>query len=319
MINPMSANNEDAIYYLNEKSKENESFEYAWKVLKAYYDECLKELDGINTLFSPFEEKKEKKNIFNLVKQELQDKNFREEAAEFIGVSSEEILSILKQKETSVFDDWMIAKINRLYNIKLKLGHSARITYIAETNLKSMLKENNYVNRKILENAVILSALLHDIGRFYQAVHYNNLIDKNMKENEKNIAGLKVDHAIAGYYYSLATSIEFHKLVKEDDIEKIENFINQTIAAIVVRFHQNANSNLSHFDFNGDISILNNENMISDLLIFLNKSYEDAKVMNYKTISRIDLKQKEFIDKFVSEIKNLIKKNDSYFNNNRLL
>ena len=214
MINPMSANNEDAIYYLNEKSKENESFEYAWKVLKAYYDECLKELDGINTLFSPFEDELEKKNIFNLVKQELQDKNFREEAAEFIGVSSEEILSILKQKETSVFDDWMIAKINRLYNMKLKLGHSARITYIAETKLKSMLKENNYVNRKILENAVILSALLHDIGRFYQAVHYNNLIDKNMKENEKNIAGLKVDHAIAGYYYSLATSIEFHKLVK---------------------------------------------------------------------------------------------------------
>ena len=313
MINPMSANNEDAIHYLNERSKENKSLEYAWKVLKAYYDECLKELDGINTFFSPFEDESEKKNIFDLVKQELKDKSFKEEASEFIGVPSEELLSILNKKETSVFDDWMIAKTNRLYNMKLKLGHSARITYIAETNLNSMLKDNDYINRKILENAVILSALLHDIGRFYQAVHYNNLIDKKMKDKEKDIAGLKVDHAIAGYYYSLATSIEFHKLIKEDDIEKIENFINQTVAAIVVRFHQNANSDLSHFDFNGDISILNDENMISDLLAFINTSYEDAKIMNYKTDSRMDPKQKEFIDNFVSKIKKIIKpKNIDY-------
>ncbi len=307
MINPMSANNEDAIHYLNERSQENESLAYAWQVLKAYYDECLKELDGINTLFSPFENESEKKSVFALVKQELQDKNFREEAADFIGISSEELLRILENKETSVFEDWMIVKINRLYNMKLKLGHSARITYIAETNLNSMLKDNDYINRKILENAVILSALLHDIGRFYQAVHYNNLIDKKMKDKEKDIAGLKVDHAIAGYYYSLATSIEFHKLVKEEDIEKVENFINQTVAAIVVRFHQNANSDISHFDFNGDIGILNDENMIIDLLTFINKSYEDAKVMNYKTDSRIESKQKEFIDKFVSKIKNIIK------------
>ena len=307
MINPMSSNDKDAIEYLEERSKENPALNYAWNILKEYYKRCLTELDEANTLLSPFETEEEKENTYRLVKKEIQNEDFFNEASEFLEMSKEEIKYLLNKKETDLYEDWNIAKINRLYNMRLKLGHSARITYIAETNLKAMLKDKDYVNKRIIENATILSALLHDVGRFYQAVNYNTLIDNEMKEKERKINDLAVDHAIAGYYYSLATSIEFHKLVKENDKEAIENFINQTIAAVVVKFHQNSNEKLSHFDFNGDLDVLDNPNMLKELSEFINKSYEEAKIMDCKISNELNTKEKEFINEFIYKIKTMIK------------
>lgn len=306
MINPMSSNNDDSILYLNERVNDSPSFSYAWKILKAYYDKCLDELKNIDISVAPFSDDKEKNNVFSTVKGLFENKSLLLEAANFIGVPKEKLEEIVNKKNTNISEEWIIAKINRFYNMKLKLGHSARITYVAEENLNSMFKNQDFLNKKILENATILSALLHDIGRFYQAVHYNNLYDKVMINSEDKIAGLDVDHAVAGYYYALATSMEFHKLVKENNMEAIENFITQTVAAIVVRFHQKSNSSLSHFDYNSSNDVLNDPNLLSDMYIFINDAYTDAKVMDYRIEKSIDMRHKEFIDNFVSKIKNII-------------
>lgn len=307
MINPMSKDDREAILYLDERSKENTSLYYAWTILKTYYNRCLEELKNKNTLFEPFQNTKEKDKILNFVKEKIKDKEFFKEVSEFLEVSEEEVDTILNKKKLSVFDEWIVAQINRYYNMKLKLGHSARITYIAEYNLNKTLKDNKYFNRELLENTVILSALLHDIGRFYQAINYNTLIDKEMKEREKEIGNNKVDHAIAGYYYSLSTAMEFHKLVNESDAKRIEDFISQTIAATVIKYHQQPNSSISYFDYNGDTNILNNENMKRDLLTFINNSYENAKSMNCRVEDELDPKQKRFIDEFIKKIKEIIR------------
>ena len=91
MINPMSSNDKDAIEYLEERSKENPALNYAWNILKEYYKRCLIELDEANTLLSPFETEEEKESTYTLVKKEIQNEDFFNEASEFLEMSKEEI------------------------------------------------------------------------------------------------------------------------------------------------------------------------------------------------------------------------------------
>lgn len=303
MTNPMSKDDLEAIKWLEEQSLKNESISNAWKILKAYFTECLNELQNITYNKDLFSSETEKRRMYKLALEKLNNYSFSEECEAFLKQDINSIKQTISyQNENS---DLMVVKICRLYNMRLKLGHSARITYIANNELDAMIKESNNKNIEVLRNTVVLSALLHDIGRFYQAAKYNNLNDNVMIQNEPKIGSLDVDHAIAGYYYSVATALELHKLLDEKDEQLKHKFIEEAIAATVVKFHQRPNSEISHFDYNGDISILNNSNL-DDVYNFINKAYDHSEIMN-NPLKINDEKHQEFINKFIKKIKKIIK------------
>ncbi len=299
--NPMSEDDYDAIRWLEERSKNLNSLNNAWNVLRSYYEECKKELLNMDNSISPFADPKEKNSIYNLAKEELNNIEFVKEVEDFLHISKDEILDIIDKKENDFNKEWIVAKVVRLYNMHLKLGHSARITYVAEQELEGMPKGDNH---ELLERTILLSALLHDAGRFYQAAHYNNLIDSYMKLNEAKIGELDVDHAIAGYYYSLASALELHKLTNVDDQEEIMRYVTEAVAAVVVKCHQKSNTAISYFDYNGSSKAFDENGVINDLQGYLDKSYDNAKLMNYEV--EVNPKHKEFIDRFIDKMKSIL-------------
>lgn len=305
----MSSDDLPIINWLEVESRNIPELGYSWKILKEYYEECKIKLKNVNTSVSPFDNNKEKDDIYNLVRNKIKIESFKDECINFLGIDKSDIDNILEKKYSTPKDEWIIAKICRLYNMRLKLGHSARITYIAKYELDNMLKDNDSENIRLLKSSVILSALLHDIGRFYQAVHYNNLNDGYMKKNEQLIGNLKVDHAIAGYYYSLASAFELHKILDTSDEEAKRKLCIEALAATVVKYHQQPNSSLEHFEFDGNANSLDSAYALEELFEFINISYDNAKLMNYYVASKINSKHKKFIDEFINKIKNIINKN----------
>lgn len=311
--NPMSENDQEAISWLEDRSKELPALYNAWQVLKAYYDSCLEQLKNIDTKDSPFKSDKERGELYLYVGKQIIDNDiFMSKVQESFGYSKDEILDIINSNDYSNDAQWKIAKIVRFYNMHLKLGHSARITYIAEQGLKDMPEGQN---SEIIKRTVLLSALLHDVGRFYQAVHYNSLDDGVMKDNENVIAeiengvkvsDLEVDHAIAGYYYSLASALELHELKNIDQYEDVLRFVTEAIAAVVVRYHQKNNSDIDYFDFKRPISFIQDSDLMGDLNEFINVAYDDAVLMNYDVDSEIDSDHKQFIQNFVNRIGTII-------------
>lgn len=136
----------------------------------------------------------------------------------------------------------VIIKIIRFYNMQLKLGHTARIVYIANEQI-DFLK----IDDELTQNAILTSALMHDVGRFYQALNYNTLNDSLIKREEKEIKGngidLAVDHAVAGYYYSLMDLYVLNSF----GLARYDDLIIHSIAALTVRYHQLPNSLLKEF------------------------------------------------------------------------
>ena len=301
--NPMSIDDYDAIRWLEEESHHLPALENAWKILKAYYEECKKELKNMSNSISPFESFNEKERIQGLVSEIIRNDSFMTECEEFLGVSRDEIKALLKEENLDSSKEWILAKVVRLYNMHLKLGHSARITYVAEKELESIPESKN---SDLLKRTVLLSSLLHDVGRFYQAAHYNDLADSHMKMKEKKINGLDVDHAIAGYYYSLASAFELHKLGVYQDDEEIVSYITEAIASVVVKCHQKSNSSIPYFDYSGGVESLNQNDMLNQVFHFMNGAYDEAKLMNFDVQSKIDPKHKAFIDQFVEKIKTIM-------------
>ena len=297
--NPMSVDDTETIKWLEERSNSVPALGTAWNILKKYYDECKNHLKNIDERVSPFKDIREKSIIYNLVSEVINNNTFMLEVEEFLGVKKEEILDSIKNRD----NEWMIAKIARLYNMRLKLGHSARITYIAEEELKNTPKCDNY---DLLQRTVLLSALLHDVGRFYQASNYNDLFDSNMKKEEKKIGDLDVDHAVAGYYYSLSSALELHKLTNYNNDEELFKYISEAVASVVVKCHQKSNSLMDYFDYSGSYTALNSSTLLNDLYDFIGNSYEDAKLMNYDVSKKIDSKHKEFIDNFINNMKRIL-------------
>ena len=305
---PMSGNDNDAIGWLKDKSEDMPALKNAWLVLEKYYDRCCLELKELDTTNYPFNSEKERNKCYGFVSTILTNKSFVEEIGKQLNYSVEEIKRILENNDYSRDAQWVIAKTNRLYNMHLKLGHSARITYVASEGLKNVPEGEN---TEIIDRTVLLSALLHDVGRFYQAVHYNSLDDGEMKDSEKTIAeiedgkivnNLKVDHAIAGYYYSLASALELHELAKIDQYEDVLRFVTEAVAAVVVRYHQKNNSDIDYFDFKRPISLIQDPNLIGDINSFINDAYNNAVLMNYDIDSELNSDHKKFIQDFVNKI-----------------
>ena len=302
--NPMSVDDYDAILWLEERSKELPELANAWKILQSYYDECREELNHIDMSDSPFEDSKDESCVCSLVQQVLKNDKFMEECCSFFSISASEIQTILNKRRRTKEEEWVLAKVARLYNMHLKLGHSARITYVAEQELENVPEGEN---SPLLKRTVLLSALLHDVGRFYQAAHYNDLVDARMKRHEEKIDGLCVDHAVAGYYYSLASALELHKLENIQEEEALFQYVSEAVAAVVVKCHQKANSSISYFDYEGDSSSLRDTTLLGKVRDFLDESYDQAKLMNFK-VQGMSPKHKEFIDQFVQKIKSILMK-----------
>ena len=304
----MDKDDRNAILWLEEECNFDPAIKNAWAVLKKYYETCRNELLNLKTNNSPFfsngsENRAEMNDLFKNAKQYINNKDnkpFIEEASQFFGIDdlSERIKQITEEENPSNESKWLVTKFVRLYNMRLKLGHSARIKYIAQRGLDHIPEGKN---ADVLRRTVFLSALLHDVGRFYQAIHYNNFFDSTMKENEHSIGSVEVDHAVAGYYYSLGTSLELHKISKESDEEAVLKYISEAIASCVVRYHQMPNDAIPHFDFDGNPSLLNDDNFVDIIRGFIDKSYEDAKLMGW-VLPGSQSKHIEFIKKFLSTI-----------------
>jgi hypothetical protein len=285
------------------KNNEDEYIRIAWKILNDYYNKCRESLRDLVFANDQLPTDAEKKKVFANVEESLKNYKFINEAAEFLGVTVSKVETILKKENPSSEEIGIIIKINRLYNMYVKIGHSARITYLANLALENIHKNNDIDQEKkaIHRRTVLLSALLHDIGRFYQAIHYNTFDDGIMRDNEDIIGSLRVDHAVAGYYYGLASALV---LLKNSDSseEAILRFITEAIAAVVVKCHQIANTKMPHFDFDGSYESLKDLD-INELLGFINEAYERAKLMNLTIDKYIDSKHKEHIDSFIEELK----------------
>ena len=236
----------------------------------------------------------------------ISNTSFFNDCCNFFDCQEDKIKEAVNSLKSNNHDfDLMIIKICRLYNMRLKLGHSARITYIAKSELDSMDISGNIDtnNLDLFRSTVILSALLHDIGRFYQAINYNTLSDPEMKRSEKKIGDLSVDHAVAGYYYAIASFLELHKLSNESSDAEKARFIKESIAAFVVKMHQQSNNMINYYDYTGGADVLNSAS--SDLIYnFIDSMYDNAKLMNYSV--SFDEQHKAFIDAFISKIKDYI-------------
>ena len=318
MNNPMNMTDYEIIKWLDESSKDNDSLRYSWLILKEYYNRCKEELKNISTDELPFESISEINSKYDLCKSLLSNNYFVEECKKFLGENTvSEAFDILRNHDKDNIkrnnnQEWIIAKIVRLYNMYLKLGHSARITYIAMYEADCVLNNNPNISNKnnigLFRNTITLSALLHDIGRFYQSAHYNDLVDRDMIKKEGKIDNLNVDHAIAGYYYAIASSFELHKLLIESNEIEQAKLCMEAIAATVVKFHQKANSAIPHLESSIDSSILNSTELLNSIYNFINDAYSMAEDKKYYVSTQINEKHKKFIDSFISDISNIIKK-----------
>ena len=300
--NIMSADKEAIEWLRRTAEDENHPLHFAWNVLRKYYDRCIDELQKSKNL--KFDEKGtgSKENIYREVVKLLDNnEEFKKEVCEFFKLNEDELMNKITTREDNQEKYDMYIKIFRLYNMRLKLGHSARITYLANEQLKSMLEGCNEKEYTLLRNTVLLSALLHDIGRFYQAVRFNTLYDEKMNlEKDEVFKNLRVDHAVAGYYYSIAEALQLH-INSDNDYSKEE--IEEVVAALVVRYHQEPNSKKEEFDYDGDVKNLNDSNndFINKLYGFITYSSDISKNIIGAPVL-FDKGHKDFTDKFIEDI-----------------
>ena len=74
--NPMSSNDFEAISWLEEEAVNSKELGNAWKILKAYYEECKSELKNIDMSVSPFEGEVERDRLYRLADDILSNPEF---------------------------------------------------------------------------------------------------------------------------------------------------------------------------------------------------------------------------------------------------
>lgn len=306
-INKVMNTENGAIDWLKQTAEDNKHpLHFVWNILEQYYNICLEELKFAKDLKFNDGGAGSKGTIYDKVP-DLINKNdlFRDECCRFFECTQEELMKIINSKDENQKKYDTYIKIYRLYNMRLKLGHSARITYLANMELNDMLEGLNKDEYRLLTNTVLSSALLHDIGRFYQAVRFNTLSDYEMNLSKEEIfKDLRVDHAVAGYYYSLAEALQLH--INSDnamDFQEKTKYIEEVISSVVVRYHQEPNSLMEQFDYAGDIKEINDHNnkFIEQLFSFIMYANNISKNIIGLPV-RFDEEHKNFIDNFLTEI-----------------
>ena len=322
-INVMSEKDENAINWLLSFSENDQSLKESIIIFIEYYNKCLKLLrEKVLTDEELNETSKYVSNALTFLKRP----HFADmcstscEKPNSLPVFSDEQIERLKEIPTKISVDEKIkyamqlcnctekeiliklCKVNRFYNMQLKYGHTARITHVANEEIKSLNIQDPLVKKTILT-----SALMHDIGRFYQAAHYNTLDDSVIKKQESKINAsisetenidLEVDHAIAGYYYSLNDLYALNSL----GIKECTDLITHTIASVIVRFHQCPNSKMKHFEHSTDSLELKDEKY-NEILAFLIDNYKNSSLLSrQKSKYDYDSEHILFIDKILHEI-----------------
>lgn len=315
----MSINDNEAIAWLESFAQTNPSLQDSIIVFKRYYQECLKELakkelrqeelenaeSRIKTIQSylqnpDFSEKvkvgNKSSNSLPLLTEEEINKIIN---TKFGNSNKENLETMMKILETSKEKtQQIIRKIDRFYNMQLKYGHTARITYIAAANIEKLNITNDLVIKVILT-----SALMHDIGRFYQAANYNDLGDPISEEKivineDGEMVNLRVDHAVAGYYYSLMDLYRLSALGKAE----YKDLLIHSIVAVIVRYHQVSNELLQEFDTKiTDFEF--SEDIEHQLIDFLVDSYSQAELITQAQSKYMyDKKHIRFIDRVIHKI-----------------
>lgn len=306
----------------------NDDLNKSWENLEEYYKECEKQLFLMEGLSYDNFGAGSKKEIISFLKEKFglsddnsqtKDQDFIDDLSRFLKIDEEDMIKLLKtDKESQKIDD-IIIKMMRFYNLRLKYIHSIRITYIAKYEVEKLLKGKNLDNYQLISNSVLLSALYHDIGRFYQAIEYNSLNDKMLEDdvNLKNIVTddiKKIDHAVVGYFLSLVNAISLHNSLEKKDKDHLIMFIQETMAAIVVRYHQISNVKMPQFDDKGDIKEINDINidengelsykLLGPLFKLISDAYKNA--VAYEIKVDLDDEQRKYINEFID---NLFRKN----------
>lgn len=148
----------------------------------------------------------------------------------------------------------ILVKHNRYCNLKAKLAHTARMVYLTNEQL------SNQPITQDAKDAVVMSALYHDIGRFYQAIHYPDFADGNVLAREQKIDNIKIEsHAATGYYFSLQNLLFKDRIRNSSQMDK--NFVLHSLMTIPIRYHQLPNTKLKHYDLNTDYSTLSLEGL----------------------------------------------------------
>lgn len=311
-IEEIFADDNQAIQWLN--SLEDTNLTNAITILNKYAQECLNEL-GKKDLSQGVDDSEKKKIIINvkryltkqenfsnkcLIGQNLNDNEKNQESFRLELFTQEEIdgikrltdediekLSSEKTEENSEIIS-KIRKANRFYNMQLKLAHTARIVKVAD----EVLKQNKGNLNPELREIVMTSALLHDIGRFYQAKEYDDLADGKLKLNK---AEHGQGHSKAGYYYSMMD--EFRMNFFGDTVDK--DLLIKTVAAFVVSYHSESNVALE------EAGIVVNEENLSEILDeeslkkIITQAYSNAE---YIKLDESDKSQQEFIRKFMHKM-----------------
>ena len=301
-------NDELAMQWLMKKIKSNQNttFGKSANILLKYAQKCLEDLKQKDLS----EEQNNIDEIIINVQRYLKDNKFcnkclignekkdeyslntvtQEQIDRIQQLTQDQIDALLKSQNNE--DKELIEKIvqvNRFYNMQLKYAHTARTVYMSE----KMLEKMNITNRTI-EDIVLTSAVLHDVGRFYQALEYNTFLDNNLKNDEifKEIDIKDKDHASAGYYYSLMSLLEMNYM--NGDISDKEAII-YIIAAFNVRFHNRSNDEMEMFDMPDeiDMSILSLKELEEGLIDLI---YFNSPLLN------IEQKHKKYIRKALEEI-----------------
>ena len=261
--NKILNDDEYAIKWLMEKIKDEKHLVFAkkTKVLLGYARKTLEDLkvkDFSNEVIS--------NSIIENVKKRLENESFaskclnnkieqeyslnalsEKEIEEIKNLTNDQIEIILKsptEEDRKLAEK--IIQVNRFYNMQLKYAHTARTVYVAEQMLKKMEIKNDTI-----EDIILVSAVMHDVGRFYQALEYNNFADTEIEgddifENtDIEYNNFEQDHASAGYYFALSSNIfNMNDMTDMTDKEILINII----SAFVIRFHQKSNSKMLSFD-----------------------------------------------------------------------
>lgn len=306
-------NEDDAINWLN--SIKDTNFNNSLEILYKYAQKCLEDLDqksleeeisvekkgkiitAVKGHFNKQRDFKKKciirtsdnKGLSNVEKFRLN--LFTEEEIKWIQELNDEEIEKLSSEEPNESSKEMLYKIrkaNRFYNMQLKLAHTARIVKVADEVLKQFEGKIN----PDLKEIILTSAMLHDIGRFYQAKEFDDFNDRNLVvDEEKKLNG----HAKAGYYYSIMDSFRLNYL--DDPLDN--ELLTKTAAAFVVSYHGDANIKLEEANIG-----ITEENLIEDfdeedLKKLFTKIYENAEEIDP---SYSNITQQEFIKKFIDEM-----------------
>lgn len=235
----------------------------------------------------------------------------------FVKISNkEDVLNYLKNLKTNSFRYSILMcefiKLHRKANLEKKRLHIKRVCLLSWEKVKVL----DIV--PFFKNIMFLSALYHDLGRFYHGAYYDGFTERPIILGEKNFgvvdSDLNINHATAGYYISSKSFVDFDTVLKKDESIVEEFSIVSPILYSIIQVHGGSNSLSPHLYYDA-IYLLDDLKKI--------KSNSDAKgcVCSglkglYKLCAKFNIKKKKCLPAFdtifnQTEFYNRLLKDDS--------